>query len=111
MTPQAPRGDEASADAKVQLAIRALEEAAFVYGADTAKGRHIYKVIGAIVKDHGRTEEHAQAITPAEMKSVMMANTPPPPSGPPPGAPGAPGEGPGNLPPGASPGGGPPPPG
>ena len=110
LTPQANRGDQASADAKVQMAMRLLEDAMLAYGASSSKGRETLRALAALVKGHGREEDRAQAIMPAELKSALMANAAPP------GAQQPPGQGPGGLPVGGPPGGGaaggpPPPPG
>jgi hypothetical protein len=65
-------------------------------GSHTELGKMFLKVITAIVKQTGKTEEGDQALGPAEMKNVLTDKSSPP------GAPPAP-QGPGGLPPGAAP--------
>jgi hypothetical protein len=103
LTPQANRGDQASADAKVQMAMRLLEEAMMAYGdRKSAKYRQTLTALSALVKGHGRDEDRAQAIMPAELKSALLSNAPAPGAAPPP--PGGPGAGAGALPAGGPPG-------
>ena len=97
MTPQAARGDEAAADAQVQIAVRALEGAFNKYGSQSAKGRGLLKVLGILAKDHGRGEDRARGILPAELKQIATQDTAPPSAAPPPA---------GAAPPGLPPGGG-----
>ena len=87
MSPQAPRGDEASADAKVQVAMRILEDALVKYRSNTEKGKAILKMITAGARTFGRGEDHAQQILPAELKSALLDNSAPP-GAPPPAPPG-----------------------
>lgn len=99
LTPQASRGDDAQAEAQVQVALRILETALVKMGSTTARGKAIMKGITALVKEFGRDEDRAQQILPAELKSAMLDNSAPPGSPPPP-----PGGGGGALPTGAPPG-------
>ena len=100
MAPQAPRGDQASADSKVQVALRIMEDALVAYRSSTSKGRAIMRALSALVKEFGGEEDNAQRVMPAELKSALMDNSPgagaPPP---PPGGGGA-----GALPTGTPPG-------
>lgn len=98
LTPQQPKGEQASADASVQVALRMLEHSLAAHGSKTEKGQAIMKAIVALTKGFGHDEEKAQAIMPAEIKTALMA----------PGG-GAEGGGPpGGAPPGMPPGGAPP---
>jgi hypothetical protein len=87
------------------MAMRLLEDAMLAYGASSSKGRETLRALAALVKGHGRDEDRAQAIMPAELKSALMANAAPP------GAQSPPGQGPGGLMPGGPPGAGAQPPG
>lgn len=103
MAPQAPRGDQASANAKIQVAIRTLEDAFGVYRSNTPQGRALMKAMSALTKEFGGEEEIAQRPMAAELKAALMDQSA---GGGPPGAPpGGPGAGPGALPPGGPPGG------
>ena len=102
MAPQAPRGDQASADSKMQVALRIMEDALVAYRSSTTKGKAIMRAISALVKEFGGEEENAQRVMPAELKSALMDNAPGPGAPPPP--PGGGGAGPGALPTGAPPG-------
>jgi ATP-dependent Clp protease adapter protein ClpS len=73
MTPQEPKGEQASADAGVQVAIRMLEHSLVAHGATTDKGKALNRVIGILAKAFGKTEDEAQQIMPAELKSALMA--------------------------------------
>jgi hypothetical protein len=100
MAPQAPRGDQASADAKVQVALRILEDGLVAYRSGTSKGRAIMRALSALTREFGGDEDNAQRVMPAELKSALMDNQPAPPSAPPPAG----GGGGGGLPPGQPPG-------
>lgn len=118
-TPQANRGQQAAADAKVQMAFRFLEDAAFAYPGNSPRKRVLLKMLHDGLREFGRNEDRAQAIMPAEIKSALMSDTagpaPPPPTGAaPPGLPPGGGGTAGSMPagpPGGPPPGGPPPPG
>jgi len=103
MTPQEPKGEKASADAGVMIAIRLLERAVVAHGSETKKGQAIHKCIVGLVKEFGRDEDRSLEIMPAEVKTALMA-----PSGEPGGAGGAGGGDaggggmPGGMPPGAA---------
>jgi len=73
MTPQEPKGEQASADAQVAVARRMLEHALVAHGSHTPKGKCINKVLGMLAKDFGQTEDQAEAIMPAELKTALMA--------------------------------------
>ena len=81
-TPQEPKGEQATADAGVQVAIRLLERAMVAHGSGSAKGGAIQRAIAAITKVFKTDEDQAQEIMPAEVKTALMA-----PSGPPGGGP------------------------
>lgn len=102
MAPQAPRGDQASADAKIQVALRILEDSLMAYRSTTPRGKSIMRALSALTREFGRDEDQAQRLVPAELKSALMDNTAG--AGSPPPPPGA-GAGPGALPPGGPPGG------
>lgn len=92
-TPQAPRGDQAAADAKMQMAFRLMEDAMVAYGAQTKRGRVVLKMLHSGAGEWARDQDRAQAIMPAEIKSALMSDTggaaggagagaaPPPPAG------------------------------
>jgi hypothetical protein len=84
MTPQKPKGEQASADSQVAVARRLLEHALVAHGSHTPKGQCINKILGMLAKDFGKTEDQAESIMPAELKTALMA---------PAGEPGAPAEG------------------
>jgi hypothetical protein len=96
MTPQAPRGDQQAAKAKVAMAVRQLEEAFSAFTMSSKEGREILKVLSGLARTFGRDEDRAQSILPAELKSQLMSQSAP--SGAPPPA--------GAAPPGLPPGGG-----
>lgn len=93
MSPQKPRGDQAQGKAKLQMAIRIMEDALPKLGSDSAEGKAVLKAITALVKVTGPDEERSQQILPAELKSALMDNPAAPPGGggPPPGGGGPPG--------------------
>lgn len=103
MAPQAARGDQASADSKIQVCIRTLEDAFGVYRSHTPEGRACMKAIQALTKQFGGTEETAQKPMAAEIKAALMDQGGG--AGAPPAPPGGPGAAPGALPPGGPPGG------
>jgi hypothetical protein len=72
MTPQEPKGEQASADAGVQVAIRMLEHSMVAYGSDHKKGAACMRAINSLVKEFGQNEEKAQEIMPAELKTALM---------------------------------------
>lgn len=100
MTPQQPKGEQASADAGVMIAIRLLERAVVAHGSESKKGRSISRAIQTLVHEFGREEDQSLEIMPAEVKTALMA-----PAGEPgggqqgPGGAGMPG---GGMPPGAA---------
>lgn len=77
MTPQQPKGEQKSADAKVAMARRLLEESMVAHGqGDGVKGekyKAILKAITALVTGFGKSEDEAQSIMPAEMKTALLA--------------------------------------
>ena len=97
MTPSAPRGNEQAGRARVQIALRSMEDALPLVGAHTTLGKALHKAIGALIKEIGGDEERDQAITPATMKNTLMDKAAPP------GMAAPPPQGPGGLPPGAAP--------
>jgi hypothetical protein len=113
MTPMAPKGHEQAGRARLQIALRSMEDSLPLIGSHTPLGKAVLKAIHALVKEVGGDEEHDQAITPAQIKNTLTDKQGPPAAGPPAG------QGPGGLPPGAAPpgpgappgppGGGPPP--
>lgn len=72
MTPQEPKGEQASADAGVQVAIRMLEHSLVAHGATSEKGKALTKCISTLARAFGKDEDQAQAIMPAELKSALM---------------------------------------
>jgi hypothetical protein len=90
-TPQEPKGEQATADAGVQVAIRLLERAMVAHGSGSDKGKSIQRALAAITKAFGATEDQAQEIMPAEVKTALMAPSGPPGGGPQSMAGGAPG--------------------
>jgi hypothetical protein len=90
-TPQQPKGEQASADAGVQVALRMLERALVAHGSGSAKGKVIQKAIASITKEFGDKEEQSTDIMPAEVKTALMAPSGPPGGGPQSLAGGAPG--------------------
>lgn len=73
MTPQEPKGEQVSADAGVQIAIRLLEHSLVAHGSTSDKGAVIAKVLPMLAKAFGKSEDQAQAIMPAELKSALMS--------------------------------------
>jgi hypothetical protein len=73
MTPQEPKGDQAAADAEIQVAIRMLEHALVAHGSGTPKGKAIMHALSGLAKAFGKDEEHAQEIMPAELQTALMA--------------------------------------
>lgn len=104
MAPQSPRGDQASADAKIQVAIRTLEDAFSVYRSHTKQGRALMKAMSALTREFGPNEEISQRPMAAELKAALMDQSPAAGAGAGPPPPGGPGAGPGALPPGGPPG-------
>lgn len=72
-TPQQPKGEQASADASVQVALRMLERALVAHGAESEKGRAITRAIISITKAFGHDEDKAQSLLPAEVRSALLA--------------------------------------
>lgn len=73
MTPQEPKGEEASADAGIAVARRILEHALLAYGSSSERGRACTEILTKIARHWGRTEEQAESIMPAELKSALMS--------------------------------------
>lgn len=73
MTPQEPKGEQASADAGVMIAVRLLERAVVAHGSESKKGQALSKVVASLVKVMGREEERSLEIMPAEIKTALMA--------------------------------------
>jgi hypothetical protein len=96
MTPQQPKGEQKSGDAKVHMARRLLEESLVAYGADpkSEKYKECLKCLTGLARIFGKDEEEGQSIMGAEMKNAIMAPA------------GEPGPAPGGAPGGAPPGGG-----
>jgi hypothetical protein len=82
MTPQEPKGEQASADAGVMIAIRLLERALVAHGSKSEKGQAIHGCIGKLTKAFSADEDQSLSIMPAEVKTALMA-----PSGEPGGGP------------------------
>lgn len=87
MTPQQPKGEQASADASVQVAIRMLEHSLVAHGSHSEKGKAIMTSLTHLAKAFGKDEDKAQEIMPAEVKTALMAPSGPPGGGPQQGAP------------------------
>lgn len=102
MAPQSARGDQAAADAKIQVAIRTLEDAMQAYRSHTPGGKALMKAVTALARHFGQGEELAQKPMAAELKAALMDQSPG--AGAAPAPPGGPGAGPGALPPGGPPG-------
>jgi hypothetical protein len=73
MTPQQPKGEEASAHAKIQVAIRLLEEQLVALGSTSKSGKAVMKALHTLASEFGQSEDKAQAIMPAELKSALLA--------------------------------------
>jgi hypothetical protein len=92
MTPQQPKGEQASAEAGIQVARRLLERALVAHGSHTPKGAAIMKALTGLAGAFGKDEDKSTAIMPSEIKSALMqpAGQPgPAPAGAGGGAPGA----------------------
>lgn len=96
LTPEEPKGEQASADAGVMVALRMLERSLVAHGSHSAKGKAINKAITSLVTAFGKDEDNSMAIMPAEVKTALMA-----PAGDPGGGPQGPGGGGSMQPPGA----------
>jgi hypothetical protein len=96
MTPQQPKGEQATADAGIKVAVRLLERALVAHGSDSEKGGAILKSLSALGKAFGREEDQSLDIMPSEVKTALMA-----PAGEPSGGPQTPTESPGATPPAA----------
>jgi hypothetical protein len=93
MTPQEPKGEQASAGAGVEIAIRLLEHALVAYGSTSKEGKAINECLPKLAKAFSRSEDQALSIMPAELKTALMA---------PAGAPGPGGSTPAEAPPAAA---------
>jgi hypothetical protein len=71
-TPQQPKGEQASADAGVQVALRLLERAMVAHGSGSPKGKALQKCIATITKEYGAEEEKSQSLMPNEVKTALM---------------------------------------
>jgi hypothetical protein len=85
MTPQQPKGQQASGKAKVMIAIHILKTSMV----DLGLGEDFQAVLDAVktlTKKFGKTEEDSKQIMPAEIMQAMMKQAGPgPPGGKPPG--------------------------
>jgi hypothetical protein len=70
MTPQEPKGEQASADAGVEVAIRMLEHSLVAHTSGTDKGKALMHAISSLRKAF-KTESGEQ-IMPAELKAALM---------------------------------------
>ena len=70
MTPQEPKGEQASADAGVEVAIRMLEHSLVAHTSGTDKGKALMHAISSLRKAF-KTESGGQ-IMPAELKAALM---------------------------------------
>jgi hypothetical protein len=73
MTPQEPKGEQASASAAVQVARRMLEHSLVAYGADSKEGKAIMKAIHAITGAFAMKEDEGNQLMPAELKTALTA--------------------------------------
>jgi hypothetical protein len=73
MTPEEPKGEQASADAGVMVALRMLEHSLVAHGAASKKGKALTKAIHAIASEFGQSEDQSLQIMPAELKTALMA--------------------------------------
>jgi hypothetical protein len=72
-TPQQPKGEQAAADAGIQVALRFLERAVVAHGYDSKKGSSLRRAISLITAEFGGDEDRALAIMPMELKTGLMA--------------------------------------
>jgi hypothetical protein len=72
MTPQDNKGEQASADAQVEVAIRFLEQALVAHGSGSPKGKELFKAIGSLRKAF-KFDDAANEVVPAELKTALMA--------------------------------------
>ena len=56
MTPQEPKGEQAQADAAVQVSIRMLEHSLVAHGSGTPKGKAIMHALSGLTKAFGKDE-------------------------------------------------------
>lgn len=73
MTPQENKGEQASADAGVQVAIRMLEHSLVAHGSTSEKGKVLTRCLASLARAFGRDEDQAQSIMPAELKTALLA--------------------------------------
>jgi hypothetical protein len=72
-TPQQPKGEQAAADAGIQVALRFLERAVVAHGYESKKGSVLRRAISMITSEFGHDEDRALAIMPMELKTGLMA--------------------------------------
>lgn len=72
MTPQEPKGEQAGANAQVQVCQRLLEKAMQVYPSDTPQGKAILECLLKLNKAFGKGQDKAEAVMPAELKAALM---------------------------------------
>lgn len=72
MTPQEPKGEQASADAGVEVAMRMLEHSLVAHGSKSEKGRALLHML-SIGRKAFKNDDNATAIMPAELKSALLA--------------------------------------
>lgn len=78
MTPQEPKGEQASADAGMQVAMRMIEHTLAAYlqsehGSRSDKAKACMRSLEVLTKAFGKDEDQAQSIMPAELKSALLA--------------------------------------
>jgi len=73
MTPQEPKGEQASADAGIMIAVRLLERAAVVHGSESSKGKAVREALHGLTKAYSLGEDQLLEIMPAEIKTALMA--------------------------------------
>jgi hypothetical protein len=76
MTPQQPKGAQAGAASKVQVARRMLEQALIDFGSDSKEGGAILKAISGLAGAFKRSEDEDGQIMPAELKSALLQRGP-----------------------------------
>jgi hypothetical protein len=108
LTPQANRGEQASALADVMMGLRLIQSAVSKFPFESKEAKAMMKILSTGASAFGRAEDNANAILPAEIGARLQSSAAG--AGPPPAPPAASA---GSLPPGASrgmPGAGPAPP-
>ena len=72
MTPQEPKGEQASSDAKIIMIRRIAEQALSAYQKDHEKYKALLSVITTLTKAFKIGEDKAEQIVPAEVKTMLM---------------------------------------